>query len=302
MKMSVPAFYDYLAKLSSITPVCEGIEVIPEGDQKWVKITQKYQLGMDTSIENNPSKEIYPETVHTEACEIVVYSIFKRNNKLDKDGNPLIYALKNENNYCMSTNDKEYLWDICRKITQKIVNDICSTESIEENVFVAVPSTNRLNNMIYENIKGVIPNPVKLTGVLRKLNPANIKELLLNTDGFHEMLYKAYDAHSGSSSQTGQEPYISEALEAFDEAFNEQNGAFVRHKLPLWLRPIVKKTMEISPEFKKEVNAAKITGKNLIIIDDTIKYGNSIKEAYKLLAENFEPKSMHCITLCSSMK
>lgn len=31
MKMSDPAFYDYLAKLSSITPVCEGIEVIPEG-------------------------------------------------------------------------------------------------------------------------------------------------------------------------------------------------------------------------------------------------------------------------------
>ena len=301
MTMNETNFYDYLNKVSTTTPVCEGIDVTPDGPRKWVKITQKHQRGLNTSVDDNPSKEIYPDTVRTADCDIVVYSIFKRNNKIDKDGNPLIYALKNENGYCMSNADKEYLWDVCRQITQKIVSDICSTESIEENIFVAVPTTNRLNNMIYEEIKGVIPNPIKLSGVLRKLNPAVIKELLLDTDGFHDMLYSAYDAQSDSSLPRDSEPYMEEALEAFNQAFDEQGNVFRRHKLPLWLRPIVTKTMEISPEFKKEVNAAKITGKNIIIIDDTIKDGNSIKEAYRLLAENFEPKSIHCITLCSRM-
>lgn len=207
-----------------------------------------------------------PETVRIGECDIVVYSL--------------------------SGNNRENLDIICRAITQKMLDDIHSTKSPEDGIFVTVPTTNRLNNAIYDEIKAVLPKSVKISGVLRKLSSSVIRELLLDSDGFHELLYKAYEFMG-----TG-EPgsYRDEAIDAFEKAFMELGNVFKLHKFPLWMQPIIKRTMENSPEFRKEISAVKIIGRNIIIIDDTIREGDSIKEAYKLLAENFEPKSIHCIT------
>ena len=206
------------------------------------------------------------ETVRIGECDIVVYSL--------------------------SGNNRENLGIICRTITQKMLDDIHSTKSPEDDIFVAVPTTNRLNNAIYDEIKAVLPKSVKISGVLRKLSSSVIRELLLDSDGFHELLYEAYKFLG-----TGEpDSYVDEAIDAFEKAFKELGHVFRLCKLPLWMQPVIKRTMEKSPEFRKEISAVRIIGRNIIIIDNTIREGDSIKEAYKLLAENFEPKNIHCIT------
>ena len=206
------------------------------------------------------------ETVHIGACDIVVYSL--------------------------PNSDRENLGIICRAITQKMLDDIRSTKSPEDGIFVTVPTKNRLNNAIYDEIKAVIPQSIKISGILRKLSSSVIRELLLDSDGFHELLYEAYKFLG-----TGEpDSYVDEAIDAFEKAFKELGNVFRLCKLPLWMQPVIKRTMENSPEFRKEISAVRIIGRNIIIIDNTIREGDSIKEAYKLLAENFEPKNIHCIT------
>ena len=83
----------------SVSRIIEGIDVDLDGN---VTITDKHECLVDTSVSNNP-------TVLTELVpNVKVWSIFQRKDDEWFDGNPLLYALKNEKNYKLTNPRKFY--------------------------------------------------------------------------------------------------------------------------------------------------------------------------------------------------
>ncbi len=97
-------------------------------DDRSVSFDDSHQLRVDTSLENNPRRETLGD--------VDVTHIFRRNKTgdLDRDGNPLIYALKGMKSYSIADAEKtrflDRAFELCRSINY-----------IEADVIVAVPSS-----------------------------------------------------------------------------------------------------------------------------------------------------------------
>ena len=81
----------------------------------------------------------------------------------------------------------------------------------------------------------------------------------------------------------------------------ERNGYFSRHLIKnKEMRDVLDFTFKVSEDRFAEF-ANKINGQNILIIDDTISRGQSIKEACKIMMESYAPKSITVLTLLSKL-
>jgi ribosomal protein S17E len=273
-------FNQFILKAHTLTCASnEGIDIY----KKNVTLNFNHEKGVNTSVSVNPLKYTL------DGLDAQIYSIFTRNKSEEaNDGNPLIYGMKDLFNWKISESDKKELYVRTKKIAEKI-----SQELQNQSVILSIPSSNSLNKEFAEVINSVFNKEIIYDDVLIKLPKDEV--------------YKSISPTTPA-----------EARKELDIAFAKMGDSF--------------KFKEISPKYreyitniyktnKKSTTGAAATavaslpedldklkkidslirGKNIIILDDTISSGSTIKLFVKELQSLYNPKSITIITLFSKI-
>jgi hypothetical protein len=255
----------------------EGIDFDPM--TRTVAFNPSHEDNVDTSLENNP-------TVDNEIVQGVnVWSIFKRKRGNALDGNPLVYALKNEGGWHFRSKED---YDAIERQFNLIASKFARMYPIE--VTIIIPSGNELNNRIAEVVMSKSENAQLIQGVICKMTTEEVNDIVMEMGSkFREYYGEEFNA-----------AYYQ--LLAYLEEMNEKrNGTFSRHfvKDPD-MRNILDMTLKVSEDRYAEF-ANKINGQNILLIDDTISRGQTIQNAYKIITDSYAPKSVTVLTLLSKL-
>lgn len=246
---------------------------------KTVAYNPSHENYVDTSIENN----------HTVDGEIIpgvqVWSIFKRKKgESREDGNPLVYALKGEGWAFRSEADREAIERQFDTIATKFAN------IYQIGITVLIPSGNELNKHIADIVLSKSEGSELIDGVICKLTTEEVNDIVLNfnskfreyyADNFNDTYYR-----------------LGRYLDTMDK---ERKGTFSRHLIKdPEMRDVLDFTLKVSEDRYAEF-ANKINGQHILIIDDTISRGQSIKEACRIMKESYAPKSITVLTLLSKL-
>ena len=255
----------------------EGIDFDPE--TKTVSYNPSHENYVDTSIENNPTidGEVVPG--------VQVWSIFKRKKgESREDGNPLVYALKGEGWTFRSEEDREAI----EKQFDLIASKFASMYQI--GITVLIPSGNELNYHIADIVLSKSKNGELIDGVICKLTTEEVNDIVLDFNSKFREYYKK----SFNSAYYRLGGYL-------DQMDKERKGTFSRHLIKdPEMRDVLDFTLKVSEDRYAEF-ANKINGQNILIIDDTISRGQSIKEACQIMMESYAPKSITVLTLLSKL-
>lgn len=257
--------------------LAEGIDFDPEA--KIVSFNPVHEDNVDTSIENNPTvdKSIYPN--------VDVWSIFKRKKGMRGDGNPLVYALKGEREWQFkSIKDKELI----KKQFDLIAEKFAKLYPI--GVTVIIPSGNQLNKHIADIVMSKSKDAKLIEGVICKLTVEEVDEIVMRKDSYFRKVYK---------------DNFNDAYKTlwvfFDKMNEERNGVFSRHLIKdNKMRDAILDTLKITPD-RYAMDSKFINGQNILLIDDTISRGQTIKRACEILNESYGPKSITVLTLLSKL-
>ena len=258
--------------------VNEGIDFDPK--TKTVAYNPSHEENVDTSLDNNP-------TIDRELVQGVnVWSIFKRKQGLRGDGNPLVYALKNEGGWHFRSQEDA---NAIEKQFHLIAEKFASMYPI--GVTIIIPSGNELNNHIAEVVMSKSENAELINGVICKLTTEEVDDIVLDFNSKFREFYK--DEFNSKYYELGR------YLDLMDK---ERNGYFSRHLIKnSQMRNVLDSTLKLSDDRFAEF-ANKINGQDILIIDDTISRGQSIKEACQIMLESYAPKSITVLTLLSRLQ
>ena len=249
----------------------EGIDVSSERE---VTMTDAHEKLVDTSAVSNPTctKDIIPS--------IEVWSLFKRKDGGISDGNPLLYALKHEKDYQLTNPNFVY----------KRIEDLCDAfirSHPNMDVTIATPSTNDLNKFLYETLKRKYKKIMVIDNLMIKMTVEEVDDCIFEKNPLFRKTYgENYD----------------QAHKAFIKYCSKmEDGNFRLHLIKdMNMRRTIEHTIKLSDKFYGEYMEA-INGKNILIVDDSITNGQTITEAYKIIAECYEPKSITILTLMSPL-
>lgn len=248
----------------------EGIDV----DMRSVTMTDRHEKLVDTSASNIPSvlTDIVPN--------VMVWSVFKRKSGEWGDGNPLVYALKNEKRYKLMNRRAVF------SRIEYIVNKFFQQNSGVD-VTIAVPSTNQLNNLFASIVARNCTNPKYIKNLFIKMTTEEVADCVYQIGSLFRRKYgnlfgQKYEA---LKRDMGDMPY----------------DTFQFHKVrDMEMRKVIEKTIKLSDEvFGEYVDA--INGKNVLIIDDSMTLGQTIKEACKIISSAYTPKTITVLTLFSPL-
>ena len=273
-----------LDNILSLMERVEGKKIIKEGiDIDYNNLTVAYnpshQNNVDTSIENNP-------TVSNEYGEgITVYSLLMRKSNDIMDGNPLLYAFKGENGWQFRTDkDKEAILNQIDIIAQKFAN------MYPLGFTVLIPSGNHLNRMIGEIVKRKGKDVLIVDDVLTKITTEEVMDIVLEKGSQFHIYY-----------QNAMDTALRQLKIYLDKMDEEKGGYFTRHYIrDAKMRDVLNKTLKLSNDAVARYSKS-IDGKDVLLIDESISRGQTIKEACKILMENYEPKSITVLTLFSKL-
>ena len=258
-------------------PFNEGIDFDP--DTKTVAYNSSHENYVDISIDNNPTVdgEIVPG--------VQVWSIFKRKKGETRDnGNPLVCALNGEGWTFRSEED--------RLAIEKQINDIATkfAQIYPIGVTIIIPSGNELNYHIAEMVMSKSKNAELLEGAICKLTTEEVNDIVLAKKSFFRQIYK--DNFNAAYKQL---------CVYFEEMDEKRNGTFSRNFIKdSKMRNVLLNTLKVSPD-RYAKDSKIINGQDILIIDDTISRGQSIKEACQIMLESYAPKSITVLTLSSKL-
>ena len=262
--------------------LCEGIDI--DRENHVVSYNQSHENHVDTSLDGNPTEDT------TLIRGIPVWSIFKRQeDNSGADGNPLVYALKGENEWKFrSPKDKDAILAQFNSIAEKFL------QSRSYDVTLIVPSSNLLNNFIAETVveraKDNGNNIEIIKGPICKLSTDDVYEMANKLDSTFHKTYRGKDQFEFALKQ------LEEYLKKMDDT---RGGKFTRHLVvDQKMRNAIDRTLKLSDEYIAEF-ANKINGSDVLVIDDVISRGQSIKEMVKLISNTYAPKSITVLTLLS---
>lgn len=276
-----------MEKLENIISLIERVEkkkIIKEGiDIDYNSFTVSYnpshQNHVDTSVENNP-------TLSTEYGDgINVFSIFKRKGDIPGDGNPLLYALKGEKSWKFrSEKDKEDIIKQIKLIAQKFNN------MFHAGFTILIPTGNYLNKFIGNIIKETGNNILVVDDVLLKLSIEEVIESVLTKNSPFIQYY-------GENTE--------KALQKLQKYINkmnaERNGLYTKHFVEdQTMRNLISKSLKIASEYETKYSPY-IENEDILLIDDSISRGDTIKEACQILQDTYSPKSITVLTLFSKL-
>lgn len=255
----------------------EGIDFDPQ--TKTVSYNPSHEENVDTSIEHNPTMvgDIVPN--------VEVWSIFKRKRGLRGDGNPLVYALKGEGGWTFrNESDRKAIEQQFDTIATKFAS------MYPVGVTILMPSENGLNSHIADVVISKSKNAELIEGVICKLTTEEVEEIVLDFKSkFREYYKEKFNA-----------AYY-QLANYLDQMDKEKKGSFSRHLIKdPEMRDVLDSTLKLSNDRFAEF-ANKINGQNILIIDDTISRGQSIKEACHIMMESYAPKSITVLTLLSKL-
>ena len=151
---------------------------------KTVSYNPSHENNVDTSIENNPTVD------ETLVDGVRVWSIFKRKQGNKGDGNPRVYALKNEAGWTF-TKEQDKI-DI-EKQFDAIASKFASLYPI--GVTILIPSTNGLNKHIADVVMSKSENAKLVTGLICKLTTEEVADIALEFGSkFREYYKKDFNA------------------------------------------------------------------------------------------------------------
>lgn len=255
----------------------EGIDFDPQA--KTVSYNPSHEENVDTSIEHNPTKDgdIVPN--------IQVWSIFKRKRGLRGDGNPLVYALKGEGGWTFRDESDR---NAIEKQFDAIATKFATMYPV--GVTILMPSGSELNMHIADVVMSKSRNAELIKGVICKLTTEEVDDIVLDFSSKFREFYK--DEFNSKYYELGR------YLDLMDK---ERNGYFSRHLIKNnQMRDVLDSTLKLSDDRFAEF-ANKINGQDVLIIDDTISRGQSIKEACQIMLESYAPKSITVLTLLSKL-
>lgn len=255
----------------------EGIDFDPH--TKTVSYNPSHEENVDTSIEHNPTMDgdIVPN--------VQVWSIFKRKRGLRGDGNPLVYALKGEDGWTFRDESDR---NAIEKQFDAIATKFATMYPI--GVTILMPSGSELNMRIANVVMSKSRNAELIKGVICKLTTEEVDDIVLDFNSKFREFYK--DEFNSKYYELGR------YLDLMDK---ERNGYFSRHLIKNnQMRDVLDSTLKLSDDRFAEF-ANKINGQDILIIDDTISRGQSIKEACQIMLESYAPKSITVLTLLSKL-
>lgn len=258
--------------------VNEGIDFDRNSKQVWY--TPSAEDYVDTSTKNNPTfrTDIIPG--------VKVWSIFKRKKGVKRgDGNPLIKALKNEGEWTFRSDED-------KKLIEKQF-DLIATKFAQLypiGVTVVIPSGNPLNQYIADVVTSKSDNAKIIVGAVSKLTVDEVDEIVSKNDSEFRKYYG--DEYDSAYEQLGT---------YFDEMDVERNGIFSRHKIyDKEMRNVLSKTLKLTKS-RLARKSKFINGEDVLIIDDTMSRGQTIKDACRIIQESYSPKSITVLTLMSML-
>ena len=255
----------------------EGIDFDPH--TKTVSYNPSHEENVDTSIEHNPTMDgdIVPN--------VQVWSIFKRKRGLRGDGNPLVYALKGEGGWTFRDESDR---NAIEKQFDAIATKFATIYPV--GVTILMPSGSELNMHIADVVMSKSRNAELIKGVICKLTTEEVDDIVLDFNSKFREFYK--DEFNSKYYELGR--YL-------DLMEKERNGYFSRHLIKNnQMRDVLDSTLKLSNDRFAEF-ANKINGQDILIIDDTISRGQSIKEACQIMLESYAPKSITVLTLLSKL-
>ena len=255
----------------------EGIDFDPH--TKTVSYNPSHEENVDTSIEHNPTMDgdIVPN--------VQVWSIFKRKRGLRGDGNPLVYALKGEGGWTFRDESDR---NAIEKQFDAIATKFATMYPV--GVTILMPSGSELNMHIADVVMSKSRNAELIKGVICKLTTEEVDDIVLDFNSKFREFYK--DEFNSKYYELGQ------YLDLMDKG---RNGYFSRHLIKNnQMRDVLDSTLKLSDDRFAEF-ANKINDQDVLIIDDTISRGQSIKEACQIMLESYAPKSITVLTLLSKL-
>jgi len=267
-------------------------------DTHEVEFTDAHENGVDTSLENNP-------TVDTETISgVTIYSIFQKNDSIKLDGNPLIYALKGNGEHEWSISD-ENKSKLLKRISD-IVEIFCTNHPTD--FTIVAPSGGNVNSMLRDMVNMVLSNLGKeniiLSNMLEKMTVDEVEEEMFKEDSAFIREFKTPE----------QQQLAWEKLRGCFQKMRDENDGIFSYKMvkPIRYRKWIDKALKFSDDVDLSEMASKLPGKNILIIDDTITFGNTIRSIANLLRDtvsniqcnvekidNFNPLSISALTLFS---
>lgn len=260
----------------------DGKPIITEGiDINYTDFTVSYnpshQNNVDTSLDDNPSiSEEYGEGIR-------VYSLLKRKKDSELDGNPLLYAFKEEKGWKFRSNeDRNEILNQIHLIAEKFARIYTAGFTI------LIPSGNSLNRMISNILKSKAANIVVVDDVLTKITTEEVMDIVITQNSPFLCYYK-----------NSMEQALRQLKTYLEQMDKERGGYFTRHFVrDSKMRDVLTQTLKLSNDAAARYSKD-IDGKDILLIDDSISRGQTIKEACQIINENYEPKSITVLTLFS---
>lgn len=289
------------------SPTNEGIEVKSNNDENdpggRVSYNPSHNDGVDSSSEHNPTQtNINVSTIQLDPNYIKVFAIMQRvaltKSVIGTDGNPLLYAFKNEKGYRFdSDKDEKSIRKDIHVILEKFVDQYFAAIDGEVATII-IPSGNKLN----ESFAGWFQSAVNRKGkkiklysdVLDKLDTEVVRDEVLD------------DSRSDFNKWIGTMP-VSKAqkikqklLGYLDDMDENHGGTFSYHFVK---DPEIRNHMSMSMKLSKTPSVAKEYGDindcHVLLLDDSVSRGASMREAYNLLVNHYHPKSITGLVLFS---
>jgi phosphoribosylpyrophosphate synthetase len=133
-------------------------------------------------------------------------------------------------------------------------------------------------------------NAELIEGVICKITTEEVDKIVLDFDSKFRKYY----------SDNFNEAYY-KLCKYLDEMDKHKKGYFTRHLITdTEMRDVLDITLKVSDDRFAEF-ANKINDQDILIIDDTISRGQSIKEVCKIMSETYSPKSITVLTLLSKL-
>lgn len=225
---------------------------------------------VDNAMENNP-------TIDHEIGEgINVWSVFKRKSGNALDTDPLVYSLTNKEGWHFRRQEDH---DAIEKQFNLVACKFAGMYPME--VTIIIPGVNELNYRIVEVVMSKSANAQLIQGVICKMTTEEVNDIVLEMGSKFREYYKGRfnDAYYQLCT------YLEEMDEKRNDTFSRQ---FV---IDQDMRNVLDMTLKVSEDRYAEF-ANKINGQHVLIIDDTISRGQSIKNACEIMSDSYAPKSI----------
>ena len=259
----------------------EGLNV--DEIHRTVSLTDDHSDGVDFS---NQSYLHFKYNI--DGQKIDVYSIFKRTSLegsfSNLDGNPFIYALKRKDNWKFDITDEQIVHYIRRFL------EVCNTIDKKYDTIITVPSAHDINRRFMEVISTRVGANNLINDMFRKCTKA---------EAFEDIDTEAIEAYCDKHS-----PRMSDLM--YDKIMGEIRASFIRMDGKYFQAKKVRKEylkfcpaiVSIKNGFTAEKASEYISGKSVLVLDDTISSGASVSACVRAI-NTFDPKKLDVITLLS---